>query len=104
MSRLVRHSIVAFASAAIIASASIASAAPQREAARHIGWSGSWHEQISFVSQIWGSLKALWGENGTSIDPDGAPHSVSPAACVPQSSLVPAGTSAASAGTCVSAL
>ena len=61
-----------------------------------------WSEQAGFFGQIWSSLKTLWGENGTSIDPNGTPSSISAQNCIPRLNSLPDGTPVETSGTCTS--
>jgi len=71
MSRSIRRRIATLALGALLA-APWAVRAGERHSAAPRGARAAVQEPAGFLGRLWGSLEALWGEAGCTIDPDGA--------------------------------
>jgi hypothetical protein len=72
MSRITRRRIAALALGALLLAPWAASAAPPWSSPKPPGLHRIVQDSAGLVSRFWGALKAIWAENGCTIDPDGA--------------------------------
>lgn len=98
MNRPDRRRAAALAAGILLLLPWLASATPSHRISQHSGPAIA-QSSPSLVHRLWESLRALWGDEGTSIDPDGIRRSPSSIACV---SKIPApeGTSIDPSGAC----